>query len=685
MTKYSRILALTLILTLAYPFSGVEGSQNNSIQEKQGKQIVISSGSTKVLIAGEERTIKAVPFEIDGTTMAPLRYIFEDVLEANVHWIANQKTINIYENAKIITLKVNEKKTIVDGEEYILNRAPVIKDGYTYVPLRFLSEAMGLVVAYNSQDKTITITQKPKEIILPLAQFSLPDNLIGGQALTYLDQSYDPSGYAIVDRTWEIINNDNEVIRTASLTSTMSRPTAGLYSIRMKVRNAKNIWSNWTEKTMEVLPNTPPKILELGVEKNTLAMGEPIKISYEIENEHWEEIIAERWFYSWSDRETSHVKIEKPRAFFQPGEYKITLQVKDASGNWSEEAETIVKVSGSLIMTEKEYKFSNPRPGELFLNLEAENFNLIKSVTDVEYAHQDITLITSNNPEKIQQSGILYQDKASGKIRVRYHHQNDTKDQLYTYAVAENTSDKAIEVKLLNRGMAGPSADAKQVGQQVVLSYLESDYNKSITLLPNQKLILNSGQKALKPKEVLSGMFDLESTDALLFSIVAVTEAKKDSNLDYFNLPVLQKEGSHVRGTFSQANIDLFVNLKEADSQKIIIGRSDAYDNYFLEGTDNITGEKVVNNGNRGVVHTIKVTSAQRMGIILNPRGTSFKGAIKIDNDTHLLADAGVLYGSQEGVVLGTIEKNETKTFKYLAPSGSDTPILIVFIPEEQW
>ena len=148
----------------------------------------------------------------------------------------------------------------------------------------------------------------------------------------------------------------------------------------------------------------------------------------------------------------------------------------------------------------------------------------------------------------------------------------------------------------------------------------------------------------------------------------------------------LAKINTHIRGTFPNATIDLSYTVDGREQEKIIIGREDAYANYYLPGLDHLTGESLVNNGNRGVLHNITIKAEQKVGVLLNPRGTIFQGVITgFDGQICKISNGGVMTGNREAVVLGVLEKGETKTLRYLAPSGSDSPILLIFIPYEDW
>lgn|GEM_PF-2821386 len=64
--------------------------------------------------------------------------------------------MNLYKE-KII-LQINSKKVVVNGNEKVIDVAPIIKPpGRTFVPLRFISETLGATVIWNEDDRSIEI------------------------------------------------------------------------------------------------------------------------------------------------------------------------------------------------------------------------------------------------------------------------------------------------------------------------------------------------------------------------------------------------------------------------------------------------------------------------------------------------------------------------------------------------
>lgn len=84
---------------------------------------------------------------INGTTFMKLRNL-GDALNISLYWHQSAQEVSFDANGKSVILKLGSKKAYVGGREVILNVAPFAKEGRTFVPLRFVSEALGIRVNY---------------------------------------------------------------------------------------------------------------------------------------------------------------------------------------------------------------------------------------------------------------------------------------------------------------------------------------------------------------------------------------------------------------------------------------------------------------------------------------------------------------------------------------------------------
>jgi hypothetical protein len=98
----------------------------------------------------------AAPFIENGTTMVPVRGVFEE-LGAAVEWDGTTGTVNAKRFDAHIQLSVGKIEVSVNGEIKSLPKAPVNINGRVFIPLRFVSEALGAEVGWEQSANSISI------------------------------------------------------------------------------------------------------------------------------------------------------------------------------------------------------------------------------------------------------------------------------------------------------------------------------------------------------------------------------------------------------------------------------------------------------------------------------------------------------------------------------------------------
>lgn len=113
-----------------------------------------------VLLDGRELSFNGVePQIVNGRTMLPMRAIFEE-LGCVMDWNGDTKTVTASKGVTNITLTVNSKRAKVNGKTIELDAAPMISNGSTLVPVRFISESLGLEVRWDQSTRTVNLISK---------------------------------------------------------------------------------------------------------------------------------------------------------------------------------------------------------------------------------------------------------------------------------------------------------------------------------------------------------------------------------------------------------------------------------------------------------------------------------------------------------------------------------------------
>ena len=104
------------------------------------------------------------PFIDDNNrTLVPVRFVSE-ALGADVKWNGNLRQVTVTYNNKVIKLVIDQKTITVDNQTQEMDTKAILKESRTFVPLRFVSEAMGADVEWDGANRTVVIKLKSKII-----------------------------------------------------------------------------------------------------------------------------------------------------------------------------------------------------------------------------------------------------------------------------------------------------------------------------------------------------------------------------------------------------------------------------------------------------------------------------------------------------------------------------------------
>lgn len=115
-----------------------------------------SRQEVSIYINGKKTEYPVMPYLQKGVTMVPMRSIFEQ-LGAEVDWDANTKTVHAMKEYQDISLTIGSKEAIINNVSKELLEAPIVKEGATMVPLRFVGEGLGADVMWLEDTKSVYI------------------------------------------------------------------------------------------------------------------------------------------------------------------------------------------------------------------------------------------------------------------------------------------------------------------------------------------------------------------------------------------------------------------------------------------------------------------------------------------------------------------------------------------------
>ena len=137
-----------------------------AFEEENMEKYVLKIGSKEISYKnkGEEgvKEIDVAPFIVNGSTMIPLRGLLE-LMGAEITWYGEDQSVDIDNGSYFIHLQIDNKLVYVKHPSfgdirYTLLSIPVIVEGRTFIPLRFVSEQLGYNVEWNGETQEITIS-----------------------------------------------------------------------------------------------------------------------------------------------------------------------------------------------------------------------------------------------------------------------------------------------------------------------------------------------------------------------------------------------------------------------------------------------------------------------------------------------------------------------------------------------
>lgn len=134
--------------------SFTKGAKVGNIGERQVKMYIEDRNFYTSKGKGE---LLGAPYVKEKRTMVPLRFVSE-TLGATVNWNSQQQKITITNKNRTIVLHKGSKSVLLNGKKHLVEAAPEIRGGTTFVPLRFISEHLGAKIQYETKDQSIAVS-----------------------------------------------------------------------------------------------------------------------------------------------------------------------------------------------------------------------------------------------------------------------------------------------------------------------------------------------------------------------------------------------------------------------------------------------------------------------------------------------------------------------------------------------
>ncbi len=125
-------------------------------------KIELTIGDPQAKVNNLIKTLEYPPFIYNNRTMVPLRFISESI-GAVVEWdsVVRMVIITIEDsegNKKVLKVTLDSNIASLNGKPFPMDTTPIIRNDRVFVPIRFIMEAFGAKVEWNSAERRVLIT-----------------------------------------------------------------------------------------------------------------------------------------------------------------------------------------------------------------------------------------------------------------------------------------------------------------------------------------------------------------------------------------------------------------------------------------------------------------------------------------------------------------------------------------------
>ncbi len=126
---------------------------------KGGFETYLAGDNVMIYINGSKKTYKPEPFLKDERVMVPVRDVCGD-LGADIDWNGDTYTVKIIREDNVITFDIGDKRVLINNRSIEMDLPAELINGTTFVPVRFISEALGYNVIWDGVMRMVIIQGK---------------------------------------------------------------------------------------------------------------------------------------------------------------------------------------------------------------------------------------------------------------------------------------------------------------------------------------------------------------------------------------------------------------------------------------------------------------------------------------------------------------------------------------------
>lgn len=119
-------------------------------------KVVMTVGKSAATVNGKAITLDSAPIVLNGTTFVPVRFV-SDAMGAKLLFDGKTGQVTVLRGNKLMEMTLGKKDLILNGALQSSDITPIVRNNRTLIPVRLFSEKLGLKVGYDGKAKKITI------------------------------------------------------------------------------------------------------------------------------------------------------------------------------------------------------------------------------------------------------------------------------------------------------------------------------------------------------------------------------------------------------------------------------------------------------------------------------------------------------------------------------------------------
>jgi hypothetical protein len=155
--------AFTLVDNKIFPQTSTAAKTVNAkvttpAPEGQKATVVFKVGDTKFTVNGAEQTMDVAPYVKNGRTYVPVRYSAQAVGVAAENILFSGGKVTLIKGDKVVQFTIGSNVMLINGVAVTMDVKAEITSGRTMLPFRWVAQALGAQVNWDPTEQTVTMT-----------------------------------------------------------------------------------------------------------------------------------------------------------------------------------------------------------------------------------------------------------------------------------------------------------------------------------------------------------------------------------------------------------------------------------------------------------------------------------------------------------------------------------------------